>query len=178
MLPSIDRGRVGGVAWRGWRTREWNKPTEKGNRADLESKQSWKGAGQQRSCRLCFKFLVTKESLLFFWSGQVSAVKELGNSFSCSLNSPSDNNSSHLPHWLSPFPSLLFLWLPKGWGVISLFFFGLISQPPLPVFVWMQRNISVAFLREVRGGCKIPQEEQHTAGKCCWFHFCQAANRC
>lgn len=31
-------------------------------------------------------------------------------------------------------------------------------HPHLPIFVWVQRNISVSFLRELRGGCK-------TAGK-------------
>ena len=50
-------------------------------------------------------------------------------------------------------------------------------HPHLPIIVWVQRNISVSFLREVRGGCKTTREEQSTVAKCCCFHFCQAVNR-
>lgn len=66
MSPSIDRTGVGGVARRARKQWEWNKPSEK------EIKQIWnvnklKRCGQQRSCSLCFKFLLMKEFILYLF---------------------------------------------------------------------------------------------------------------
>lgn len=167
----------GGVARRVQKKWEWTSLL-KGRSSRSRMWTELKRWGQQRSCSLCFKFLLMGSSLSFSFSFLVSklvqrAWKQFVFLIKQSLRQQLITGTS-LPLVFSiPVIPMAARGLGSNFSFPLWSYFILTCQ-----YLCECKEISVLLFWEVRGGCKIIRAELCTAGKRCWFHFCQAANRC